>query len=211
MAKADRTAGTPRRTTLEQERSQRTRAALIDAAEDLMTDDGLDSVKVSDLCRAAGVSKGLYYFYFATKEDLLVELLLSDLDEVARAVDTGIDDGVPLDEVLTTATSAMARRAQRRPRAVLARSVAEWFASLERHAALTDGHRRLRTAFAAAFEHGRARGEVSDEHHPAELGALLEGALVQALLEWATATGRRSGLKRRLSERTNLILRGATL
>jgi AcrR family transcriptional regulator len=211
---ADRTAGTStgrgRRATLEQERSRRTKAALVEAAERLWGDHGVDAVTVARLCADAGVSKGLFYFYFASKEDLLVELLLDDADEVAVAVNRAVDADEPLDQVLQKGLAVMARKAQRHPRHLLARGIAEWFAALERHAGIRIGHTPLQTTFAAAFAHGRQRGEVgSGVLSPDELGGLLEWALLRAELEWAMSTSRQPSLVKRLWSRAELILRGA--
>jgi AcrR family transcriptional regulator len=210
---ADRPAGTTggrgRRATLEQERSRRTKAALVEAAERLWGEQGVDAVTVAQLCREAGVSKGLFYFYFAAKEDLLVELLLADADEVAVAVDGSMDAGDPVDQVLQRGVAVMARRAQRHPRHLLARGIAEWFGALERHASVRIGHTPLHTTFTAAFAHAQRRGEVGSDLSAAELGGLLEWALLRAELEWAMATSRQPSLVKRLWSRAELVLRGA--
>jgi AcrR family transcriptional regulator len=209
MAKAPEPSVASRRSTLEQERSQRTRAVLIEAAQRLWSDRGVDAVTVSDLCDAAGVSKGLYYFYFAAKDDLLVELLLADLDEVARAVDVAVAGGELVDDVLALAVEGVVRHTQRRPRDLLGSAAAGWLGSIGRLPELADGHRTLCAALADAFAAGQARGEIGARHSADELGRLLEAAFVLTLAEWATAVGRRPGLRRRLTTRTELIVLGA--
>ena len=201
--------GRGRRATLEQERSRRTKGALVEAAERLWGEQGVDAVTVAQLCHQAGVSKGLFYFYFETKEDLLVELLLADADEVAVAVGRAVDAGDPIDQVLQAALAVMARRARRHPRHLLARAIAEWFAALERHADIRIGHTPLQTTFAAAFTHGQQRGEVVSDLSADELGGLLEWALLRAELEWAMSASRQPSLVKRLWSRAELVLRGA--
>ena len=211
---ADRPAGTTsgrggRRATLEQERSRQTKAALVQTAERLWGEQGVDAVTVAQLRHDAGVSKGLFYFYFASKEALLVEVLLADADEVADAIDTSIASGEPIDQVLQRGLAVMARRAQRHPRHLLARGIAEWFAALERHAAIRIGHTPLHTTFTTAFAHAQDRGEVGSDLSPDELGGLLEWALLRAELEWAMSTSRQPSLVKRLWSRAELVLRGA--
>lgn len=181
----------------------------MDAAGRLWGDHEVDDVTVADLCREAGVSKGLYYFYFATKEDLLVEMLLADADAVAAAAQTSIDAGDSIEQVLESSIATMARRARRHPRHLLARGIAQWIAALERHDAVRLGHTPLQATFAAAFAHGQREGEVSSDLSADELGGLLEWALLGAELEWAMATSRQPSLAKRLSSRTALVLRGA--
>ena len=48
---------------------------LIEASLDLMLSKGYGSTTVDELCDAAGVSKGSFYHFFKTKEDLGLELL----------------------------------------------------------------------------------------------------------------------------------------
>ncbi|MEM9513949.1 MAG: TetR/AcrR family transcriptional regulator [Actinomycetota bacterium] len=48
---------------------------LLDAAAELFADRGYGATRVIDICAAAGVAKGLFYWYFPTKADLFAELV----------------------------------------------------------------------------------------------------------------------------------------
>lgn len=48
-----------------------TELALLDAAERVLVDQGLQATKVEDITGAAGVAKGTFYLYFSTKEDVI--------------------------------------------------------------------------------------------------------------------------------------------
>jgi AcrR family transcriptional regulator len=67
------------------------RTDLLDAAERLFAERGLDTTTVADITEAAGVSKGSFYVYFASR-DQLVEALNSRLGDELFVV---------LDQVLT--------------------------------------------------------------------------------------------------------------
>lgn len=198
-----------RRSSLRQQRSQHSRAQLVQAADTLWTEQGFDATKVSDICRSAGVSKGLFYFYFATKEDLLVEFVLDDADQAATAMQRALSADAPVEAVLQKGVAVMVRRAQRRPRHLLARGIAEWFAAVERHASLAAGHTALGDSFGAAFAHGQARGEIRSDVDPSEVGDLLAWALLRTELEWATSASRQPALLKRLWTRVELVLTGA--
>jgi AcrR family transcriptional regulator len=53
-------------------RLERTRALLLDAAEEVFAEKGFTSASLDDIARAAGYTKGAIYKHFATKEDLFL-------------------------------------------------------------------------------------------------------------------------------------------
>src|SRR5215470_10800153 len=63
-------------------RSERTRAAIREAANDLFLENGVDATTVVAICAAAGVLKGTFYLYFHRKEDLLLEYGLQRLRRI---------------------------------------------------------------------------------------------------------------------------------
>lgn len=50
------------------------RADLLDAAEQLIIERDIDQLTVEDITTAAGVSKGTFYLYFSTKDDVIASL-----------------------------------------------------------------------------------------------------------------------------------------
>jgi AcrR family transcriptional regulator len=69
----DREHGPKQLTEAGRERKQ----ALMDAAAELFSKRGYAETRVLDICTAAGVAKGLFYWYFDTKEALFIELVES--------------------------------------------------------------------------------------------------------------------------------------
>jgi len=49
--------------------------AILGSAEVLLTERGFDAISVDDLARGAGISRPTFYFYFASKEAVLLALL----------------------------------------------------------------------------------------------------------------------------------------
>jgi len=68
------------------QRSERTRAAIRNAANALFLEHGVDSTTVDAICATAGVSKGTFYLYFRRKEDLLLEYGLQRLRRIREMV-----------------------------------------------------------------------------------------------------------------------------
>lgn len=57
------------------------KAELVQIASRLFMEQGFEHVKVSDIVREAGVAQGTYYYYFKTKQDVLVAVLESLIRE----------------------------------------------------------------------------------------------------------------------------------
>jgi AcrR family transcriptional regulator len=58
------------------------KSRLLEAAERVFIERGLDRAKVEDITRAAGLSKGAFYLHFKTKDDAFKEILSSALAEL---------------------------------------------------------------------------------------------------------------------------------
>jgi AcrR family transcriptional regulator len=108
--------GTPSFTRLDVDERRR---RLLEVGARAFTERSYDEVSMSDLARAAGISKGLLYHYFPSKRDLFTATLAAAAGEIAAV--TAPDPSLP-------------------PAEQLARSVAAYLAWIEDHA---DGYRRL--------------------------------------------------------------------
>lgn len=53
-----------------QERSERTRAHIVETAAAAFAEHGFDGVSLNDLVAASGLSKGAFYFHFSSKEEI---------------------------------------------------------------------------------------------------------------------------------------------
>src|ERR1700752_2493704 len=63
-----------RRASFQRKRLADTKRNLVQAAMALWRTNGYANTSVADICRAAGVSRALFYFYFPVKEDVLFEV-----------------------------------------------------------------------------------------------------------------------------------------
>lgn len=76
-------------TTLAERRATR-RAALLEAALDLIGEDGGPGVTVRSVCRRAGLTDRYFYENFAGRDELLAGLFLSVADELQQAFQTAV-------------------------------------------------------------------------------------------------------------------------
>lgn len=73
---------------------------LLDAAEVLFGTRGYSNTRIADICAATGVAKGLFYWYFPTKERLFAELVRSMRTRLRRAQAAAMDpDADPLTRI----------------------------------------------------------------------------------------------------------------
>jgi AcrR family transcriptional regulator len=72
------------------QRHEEGRARLLEAALRVLSRKGFEGTSVEDVCRAAGYSKGGFYFYFRGKDDVLLQLVEGLVD--------GSEDASPLAE-----------------------------------------------------------------------------------------------------------------
>src|ERR1700758_5154057 len=63
-------------------------AAILATAERLLEQQGFSDISVDDLARGAGISRPTFYFYFASKDAVLLTLL----DRVVQQVESTIDE-----------------------------------------------------------------------------------------------------------------------
>lgn len=64
---------------------------LLDAAGELFAARGYSATRIADICQAAGVAKGLFYWYFPTKGALFAELVRTMRLHLRRAQGAGMD------------------------------------------------------------------------------------------------------------------------
>jgi AcrR family transcriptional regulator len=64
---------------------------LLDCAADLFSTRGYAATRIADICAAAGVAKGLFYWYFENKEALFAELVASMRQRLRKAQADAMD------------------------------------------------------------------------------------------------------------------------
>ena len=178
----------PRRSGLVQERSRRTRQQLVNAAVKLWTErgfeTGIEETTVEEIVQAAGVTKGTFYFHFAHKEDILLEVgwgtseaMFKDATKVL-ASDRSVDDA--LDELL----GLLARRITGTPRAAVARTLAEFYRRSDRGRDLAGEHFGFQRSFAVVFFHAQENGELPAITDARSLGEMLSSLTLGAIHTW---------------------------
>lgn len=71
-------------------RGRRTRALLIDAAEQVFGAQGFERASIADITRLAGVAQGTFYIYFPDKEAILLHLVTELADKLRARIHASI-------------------------------------------------------------------------------------------------------------------------
>ncbi|WP_339951451.1 TetR/AcrR family transcriptional regulator [uncultured Albimonas sp.] len=85
------------------------RAQIIEGAAQAFLEKGFDAASMEDVRRAAGVSKGTIYVYFADKAELFEALVAEKRDRMFAGVVAVLDEPAPLPEKLTRFGEALCR------------------------------------------------------------------------------------------------------
>ena len=205
---------TRRTALLRQERSRATREQLVRTCLELWRERGFDETTVNDICDAAGVAKGTFYFHFPRKEDVLLELNLVAGERATADLDKLLAGDLTTADLLEKLLSSVAHRTERSPRPLVRRTVTEAFAARGGPWEMTRGDRPdFGTVFLRVFARGQARGEIDAGYPPRELGALFGWTVMQTMVSWANGMwdddGRPASLARMLTRHARLFLHGA--
>lgn len=191
-------------------RSQETRRALIRAALRLWGDGDFEDAYATstgaDIARAAGVSKGTFYFHFTGKEDILREMSSATVQQVIDQIEVGTRRGVPLRALSEQALAAMARRIARAPRAAALLAGTLGFTARAGEVTLTGP--RLGDAFETLLRYGKERGELPPSTDIGEVAAMLTAVTMEAIIRWGAETHSTEWLRRTFRDRVGIILRG---
>ncbi len=78
-----------------QQRSEETRAKILESAVKLFSTRGYTAASMDDLCAEAGISKGAFYHHFESKQALFLALLDGWLQTIDNAIEATKDKTVP--------------------------------------------------------------------------------------------------------------------
>ncbi|MFD2025589.1 TetR/AcrR family transcriptional regulator [Promicromonospora aerolata] len=173
--------GTPAEQGLRERKKRARRAALIDAAQQLVAAHGLDAVTVEMISAEAGVSARTFFNYFETKDDAVLgaeEFSLSE-DDIRTFVDGG-PTGRLLSDLQVMVTSLLTPHAEVHDRAMRAMDLLQQEPRLlQRHMVWMDRHKNQ---LVELFEARRASKPFSTDN---ELLTMLVLTLMRtALVAW---------------------------
>jgi len=203
-----------RRSLLQQKRSRDTRRKLIRAALDLWSErgfeDAFEGTTAEDIARAAGVSKGTFYFHFAHKEDILLEMSWVTAEVTTEEAVAAMEEGVRTLELVEQLMTSLARRVSRAPRPAVLRVTGHW-SRLSHTNGIPENARGFGAMFEQVVRYAVERGDLPVDVDVAELASLLQAATMDALVGWSATDQSSTALREALCRRADVILCGAAV
>ena len=145
---------------------------------------GVEETTVEEIVQAAGVTKGTFYFHFAHKEDILLEVgwgtseaLFKDATKLLAA---------DRSDRRRARRAARVARAQhlRHPAAAVARTIAEFYRRPDQGRELAGEHFGFQRSFAVVFFHTQETGQLPSFTDARNLGEMLSSLTMGAIHVW---------------------------
>jgi TetR/AcrR family transcriptional regulator len=160
-------------------RAARTRAAVLDAAEDLFAERGFDATRLEEVAERVGIRRASIVYHFRDKRELYEAVLGRVLGELRERIEAALASGTPLASRIEAAVSAWVDFVGRRPTLarILLREAAD--ATPERGQALR-AHTEPFTALIRrhVFERPGFRAARIDPIDPLHVASTVVGATV---------------------------------
>lgn len=189
-------------------RSQASRDAIVQGALALWRTKGFAGTTVTDICKAAGVSKALFYVYFARREDVLMEIEMFTMRDAHLAARAVASRPYELVDLIHAVIDVLEQGMRRYPPELIFEAVLETYRIEQR--ALADGATEADPAFLfrEPFQQAQSDGRLPP-HIDIERTARIAQTLVgDGIRSW---TGRlcRQPLAQSLAEEISSLISGA--
>jgi AcrR family transcriptional regulator len=179
---------------LKQKRSLATQRSLLHAAVALWRTNGYANTTVADICRAAGVSKSLFFFYFPRKEDILGEMgVISTQTAHGMAHELLTRPSYEMSDVIAAVLTGLEQQMRRNPPELIIEIILEGYR--HEHRILASGRFRddAPYVFTELFERAQADGMLPAGADVEHLAALAQSVVTEGARHWAAgAYGDRS-------------------
>jgi AcrR family transcriptional regulator len=162
-----------------------TKQALVQSAMALWRANGYSKTTVADICRAAGVSKALFYFYFPRKEDVLFEIGMLSTDAAHARAREIMGKPYEVPSVITAVLGSLEETMRTSTPELLLEAILEGY---RQAAAGRDHLERTSVIFAEVFEKARADGKLAADLDVAHVANVAQSMVSEGARHWAMGT-----------------------
>ena len=147
---------------------------------------GYAKTTVADICRAAGVSRALFYFYFPAKEDVLFEVGLTSTRTAQKRVQALLTTDYDIEAVITEALRSLERSMSPNPPELIIETILEGYRHEHR---ILAGDTATDTAdadmFGELFRRAQADGKLAPHVDVAHLSHIAQVLVSEGVRHWA--------------------------
>lgn len=156
------------------------------AAVALWRANGYAGTTVADICRAAGVSKGLFYFHFPRKEDVLLEVGVLSTRTAQRETQALLTKPYEVFAVVDAVLAGLERSMRRNPPELIIQTIMEGYRYEHRVlAGEQEADASLSPIFTELFERARADGKLPAHVDAAHLAQVVQSLVSEGARHWA--------------------------
>ena len=174
-----------RRASFQQARSHATKQALVQSAMALWRANGYSKTTVADICRAAGVSKALFYFYFPRKEDVLFEIGMLSTDAAHARAREILRKPYEVSSVIAAVLGSLEETMRSSTPELLLEAILEGY---RQAAAGRDHLERTSVIFAEVFGKARDDGKLAADLDVAHVANVAQSMVSEGARHWAMGT-----------------------
>jgi AcrR family transcriptional regulator len=155
---------------------------------------GFANTTVADICRATGVSKALFYFYFPRKEDVLFEFVVQSEQAAYEVTRSMLDKPYELGDVVAAALTSLESDMSRNTPELVIQTIVEGYRRIVGEG--TPGTTRpawTKDLFTELFKRAQADGKLPATADVAHLATVAQSLVSEGARHWAAgAYGKRS-------------------
>ncbi|PEG40854.1 TetR family transcriptional regulator [Mycolicibacterium duvalii] len=155
------------------------------AAMALWRTNGYGKTTVADICRAAGVSRALFYFYFPAKEDILFEVGLLSTRAARQKVQSLLRTDYDVESVIGEALRSLERSMARNPPDLIVETILEGYRHEHRIMAGQAPDDPEADMFGELFERARRDGKIGAHVDVGRLSRLAGMHVSEGVRHWA--------------------------
>jgi AcrR family transcriptional regulator len=160
----------------------------VQAAMALWRTNGYAKTTVADICRAAGVSRALFYFYFPAKEDILFEVGLISTRAAQKTVRARLKADYEVSSVIVDALRSLERSMTRNPRELIVETILEGYRQEHRILAGERSYDSDADMFGDLFVKAQADGKLAAHVDVRHLSHLAGMHVSEGVRHWAAGT-----------------------
>ncbi len=188
---------------------EQTKQGLINAAVELFMAKGYDETTIDDIVAIADVAKVTFYYYFKSKEEIILAIKENSAQEVLSRAETLLTEQVSAPEIIHALINDMGRWTEKNWR-LLKAFAAQRFGPMTQNETCGDSEKPVRfvTLLEQIIKHGQKTGQFRKEIDPSRTAHFMMLALMHEQFSWIAEGRKKLVLANRMENCLDFMLYG---